>query len=254
LINYLIIPAKKLEIDSVINELKTIGAIFYSKKTNTIFVADEIVGILRKVRGKEVSDKFFRRVLKALKEPQINLICRKHGIDRKLSQEQKIKSIIQEGISFTGVLQEDIHKGDTTLTDRKKFLNEFFDNNLKITPSIKGVLIEEKIENLIAYFESLEKDEKIGISVDGYEKLLQELGQFLPKFNGYLKQQYEFQEENVLKSHFLLDYSIKPKDILEIIPLNELQEFCKAKEIKTRGDLIQNILECYKDTENLYLT
>jgi hypothetical protein len=253
LINYLIIPAKKLEIDTVINELKAIGAIFYSKKTNTIFVADEIVGILRKVRGKEVSEKFFRRVLKALKEPQINLICRKHGIDRKLTQEQKIKNIIHEGISFRGILQEDIHKEDTTLTDRKKFLNEFFDNKLNITPTIKGIVIEEKVENLIEYFESLEKDEKIGISVDGYEKLLQELGQNIPKFNSHLKQQYEFQEENVLKSHFLLDYNIKPKDILEILTVNDLQEFCKIKEIKTRGDLVQNILECYKDTENLYL-
>lgn len=253
LINYLTIPVKKLQIDTVINELKAIGAIFYSKKTNTIYVADEIVAILRRVRGKEISDKFFRRVLKALKEPQINLICRKHGIDRKLSQEQKIKFIIHEGISFKGILQEDIHKEDITLTERKKYLNDFFDNNLKISPAIKGVLIEEKIENLITYFESLDKDEKIGISVDGYEKLLRELGQTLPNFNNFLKEQYEFQEENVLKSHFLLDYNIKPRDILEILSTNDLQEFCKVKEIRTKGDLIHNILECYKDAENLYL-
>jgi hypothetical protein len=253
LINYLIIPAKKLQIDIVINELKAIGAIFYSKKTNTIYVADEIVGILRRVRGKEVSDKFFRRVLKSLKEQQINVICKKHGIDRKLTQEQKIKQIIHEGISFSGILQEDIHKEDSTLTDRKKYLNEFFDNNLKITPPIKGILIEEKIDNLIAYFESLDKDDKIGISVDGYEKLLRELGQILPNFNNFLREQYEFQEENVLRSHFLLDYNIKPRDILELLTVVDLQEFCKAKEIKTRGDLIQNILESYKDAENLYL-
>ncbi|WP_143961348.1 hypothetical protein [Litoribacter populi] len=253
LINYLIIPVKKLEIDTVINELKAIGAIFYSRKTSTIYVADEVVGILRKVRGKEVPDKFFRRVLKSLKDPQINLICRKHGIDRKLPIEQKIKDIIHEGISFTGILQEDIYKEGTNLTDRKKFLNDFFDNTLKITPTIKGVLIEEKIDNLISYFEALERDEKIGISVDGYEKMLREMGQVLPKFNNYLREQYEFQEENVLNSHFLLDYNIKPKDVLEILPQEALQEFSKIKEIKTRGDLIQNVLECYKDAENLYL-
>lgn len=253
LINYLIIPAKKLQIDTVINDLKSIGVIFYSKKTNTIYIADEIVTILRKVRGKEISDKFFRRVLKSLKETQINQICRKHGIDRKLSQDQKIKQIINEGISFRGILQEDIHKEELTLSDRKKYLNDFFDNTLKITPPIKGVLIEEKVDNLIDFYESLDKDDKIGISVDGYEKMLRELGQALPKFNNFLKEQYEFQEENVLNSHFLLDYNIKPRDILEIISINDLQEFCKIKEIKTRGDLIQNILESFKDAENLYL-
>jgi len=253
LINYLIIPAKKLDVDTIINDLKSIGAIFYSKKTSTIYVADEIIRVLRKVRGKEVPDKFFRRILKSLKEPQINLICKKHGVDRKLTYEQKIKQIIQEGISLPGILQEDIYKDGTTLTDRKKYLNDFFDNTLKISPSIKGVLIEEKVENLISYFEDIEKDEKIGISVDGYDKLLREMGQVLPKFNNFLREEYQFQEENVLNSHFLLNFNIKPKDVLELSIDSDLIEFCKVKEIKTRGDLIQNILECYKDAENLYL-
>ena len=30
-------------------------------------------------------------------------------------------------------------------------------------------------------------------------------------------------------------------------------DFCKLKEIKTRGDLIANVLEAYKDSENLFL-
>ena len=40
---------------------------------------------------------------------------------------------------------------------------------------------------------------------------------------------------------------------MEIIPEKDLLEFCKIKEIKSRGDLILNILEAYKDSENLYL-
>ena len=31
--------------------------------------------------NKEIADKFFKRVLRLLKEPQINLIARKHNID-----------------------------------------------------------------------------------------------------------------------------------------------------------------------------
>ena len=253
LINYLIIPVVKLQIDEVINDLKSIGLIFYSKKSSTIYVPDEIVRIIRKVRGKEISDKYFRRVLKLLREPQINLICKKYNIDRKLTYDQKIKVIINEGIAFSQILINDIYKDGTTLTEKKKTINEICDKGLNISPGIKGVTIEEKVKNLIKYFEEVEKDEKVGISIDGYEKLLIELGEVHPILNSKLKQEFELQEEKVLKSNFLLDYNIKPRDVLEILTDKELIDFCKAKEIKQRGDLILNILDAYKDSENLYL-
>lgn len=253
LINYLIIPFKKLEIDTVINELKSLGVIFYSKKTNTIYVADEVVRLLRKVRGKEVADKFFRRVLRLLREPQINLICKQHRIDWKLSLDQKIKEIIKEGISFSGLIMKDLHKEGTNVTDKKKFINDLCDKGLKISPSLKGTIIEEKTTNLIKYFEDIERDEKVGISIDGYEKMLREMGEILTGINQQLKNEFELQEENVLKSGYLLDYNIKPRDILELVKEKELLTFCQAKQIKTRGDLILNILEAYKDAENLYL-
>lgn len=253
LINYLIIPVQKQVIDNVINDLKNIGVIFYSKKSNTIYVADEVKRIIRKIRGKEVADKFFRRVLRLMREPQINIICRKHQIDWRLPLEQKIKEIINEGISFSGILMDDVHKEGTNVTEKKKFINELCDKGLKITPALKGTLIEEKIQNLIAYFEEIERDEKVGISIDGYEKLLLELGQAIPKLNETLRSEFEFQEETVLKSNYLLDNNIKPRDVLEMISAKDLEVFAKTKALKTRGDIIQNILEGYKDTENLYL-
>jgi hypothetical protein len=253
LINYQIIPLKKLDIDTIINELKAIGVVFYSKKTNTIYVADEMTRVLRKIRGKEVADKYFRRVLKLLKEPQINLICRQHGIDWKLSYDDKIKEIISEGISFSRVLIDDIHKLGTKVTDKKKVVNELFDKGLKISPPIKGVLLEEKIENLIEYFDEIEKEEKVGISIDGYEKLLLQLDTDLPKTNSILRKEFELQEDQVMKSNYLLDYNIKPRDVIELIPFEDLIKFCEKNQIKTRGDIIINILDGFKDAENLYL-
>lgn len=253
LINYLIIPVQKLDIDTVINELKSLGVIFYSKKTSTIYVADEVVRLLRKVRGKEVADKFFRRLLRLLREPQINLICRQHCIDWKRPIDQKIKEIINEGVSFSSVLMEDVHKTGTNVTDRKKFINDLFDKGLKISPQLKGTVIEDKVANLIKYFEDIERDEKVGISIDGYEKLLIEMGEVLSGLNQQLKKEFELQEENVLKSDYLLDYNIKPRDVLEITSEKELEKFCQVKQIKTRGDIILNILDAYKDAENLYL-
>lgn len=252
LINYQILPIKKAEIESVINELKTIGVVFYSKKNNTIYVADEIVRILRKIQGKQVGDKYFRRVLLQLREPQINLICKKHNIDRKLSLESKINEIVSAGISFSQTLTEDVHKEGTTLTEKKKFINEFCEKNLLI-PSIKGTIIEEKIDSLIKYFDDLDQDDKIGMSHDGFEKMLIQIGEVLPGLNNLLKIKFELQDEQVLKSNYLLDYNIKPRDILELITDKELLQFCELKQIKTRGDIISNILDAYKDSENLLL-
>lgn len=252
LINYLVLPVRKLEVDAVINELKAIGVIFYSKKNNTIYVADEIVRLLRKTRGKEVGDKYFRRILLLLREPQINLICRKHNIDRKLSINEKINEIINDGISLRQVLIEDIYKDGTSLTEKKKFINEFCEKSLMIA-NLKGTVIEEKVDNLVKYFDDTDQDDKLGMSHDGYEKMLGQLGEHLTHLNNSLKNKFELQEEHILKSGYLLDYNIKPRDILELIADRELEDFCKTKEIKTRGDIINNVLDAYKDSENLFL-
>lgn len=253
LLNYMILPLNRLEIDSVIGELKNLGVIFYSKKTNMIFVADEMVTLLRKLKGKMIADKFFRRVLRQIREPQINMICKKHNIDWKQPLDVKIKGIINEGISFTGVLSNDIHKDEISVSDKKKFIIDFCDNKLQISPPLKGATIEDKLDNLVTYFDEIEADDKVGISIDGYEKLLMELNESLPKTKDLLKGEFELQEEIVMKSSYLLDYNIKPIDVLEIIPEAELEKFCTKHSIKTRGDIVSNILENYKDAENLYL-
>jgi hypothetical protein len=253
LINNLIVPAKKTETDSIINDLKAIGVIFYSKKSRTIYVADEMVRVLRKIREKEVADKFFRRILRVFREPQVNLICKKHNIDPRLPLDHKIREIINEGISFSGVLANDVHKVGTTISDRKVFLNRLWSKGLSLSPALKGTTIDDKIRNIIAHFEVIEKDEKVGISVDGYEKLLMDVSELLPKINGQVKLEFELQDENVLQSSLLLDYNIKPRDILDLIHPKDLDKFIKLKGIKTRGSSVDNILNAYKDSENLYI-
>ncbi|MCF6341715.1 MAG: hypothetical protein L3J31_02785 [Bacteroidales bacterium] len=253
LINYIIIPPKKLEIDNVINDLKNIGVIFYSKKNNQVYVADEVIWVLRKIREKELADKFFRRFLKLLKEPQINLICRKHNIDRSLSINEKIKLIIKEGISFRNLLKSELHKDGAKLSDKKKFVNEIWEKGMKMPHTLKGTTLDDKIANLILHFESIEKDEKVGISIDGYEKLLIDLSEAIPKLNKTIQQEFEMQNEYVLKSQYLLDFNIKPRDILDLIELEDLGAFCDKVGIKKRGNIFLNILDAYKDSENLYI-
>tara|TARA_R110000744_G_scaffold379899_1_gene499122 strand:- start:422 stop:2266 length:1845 start_codon:yes stop_codon:yes gene_type:complete len=252
LINYSILPIKKADIQDVINNLKNIGVVFYSKKENTIYVADEMVRLLRKVREKDVAEKFYRRTLKLLRDPIINQIAKEHNIDRKLTTSQKIEEIIKQGISFSDLLTNEIYKVGTNLTEKKKTLNELCEKGLNI-PNLKGSTLEDKITSLIQHFESVEKDEKVGISIDGFDKMLAELGKSLPKLNKELKEQFELQDENILNADYLLDYNIKPRDILDLITKPDLTKFIKDNGIKQRGDDILNILDHYKDVENLYL-
>lgn len=252
LINYSILPIKKVDVQDVINSLKNLGVVFFSKKENTIYVADEMVRLLRKVREKEVAEKFYRRTLKLLREPIINQIAKEHNIDRKLINSQKIEQIIKEGISFTDLLTNEIYKPGTNLTEKKKTLNELCEKGLNIK-NLKGSTLEDKIASLIEHFDTVEKDEKVGISIDGFDKMLMELNQSLPKLNKELKDQFELQDENVLIADYLLDYNIKPRDILDLITNVDLSKFIKDNGIKQRGDDILNILEHYKDVENLYL-
>ncbi|NQT78014.1 MAG: hypothetical protein HQ565_09890 [Bacteroidetes bacterium] len=253
LINYSIIPIERQEIDNIINELKNRGFIFYSRKLHTVYVADELVKILRKFRGKELADKFFRRVLRILKDPQLNLICKKHNIDTKIKRIEKIRRIISEGILFTSALQNEIFRENTNLTERKKEINNIINNRLDISPQLKGITLEKKIQNLILHFEEIEREEKISITKDGYDKLLIELNEEMPNLNILIKSEFELQDEFAMQSEYLIDYNIKPRDIIELIPRDSLSNFCQKKDIKTRGNLVMNIIEAYKDSENLFL-
>ncbi|MBL4716462.1 MAG: restriction endonuclease [Bacteroidia bacterium] len=253
LINYLVIPPKKLDIDEVIKELKELGLLLYSKKTFHVFVPDQIVRIIRKLRGKPVADKYFRRVLKQLKDPNINILARRHNINRKFSRDEKIKAIINEGLDFKNVLLNGIFKESESKTNRKLFINNLIEKGLKIDKKISGATGKEKIENLINYFDDLELDEKISISIDGYSKLLMELDVFFNKLNREVKSEFEIQTENALDSNLLLNYNIKPKDILDLIHEKDLIRFCIKHAIKTRGNIIENMILAYKDSENLFI-
>lgn len=251
LINYSIIPLKKLDLDEIIKYLTSIGVIFYSRKNHQIYVPDEVVNVLRVIRGKEVPDKIFRRILKQLKDSYINQLSRKHNINWKLSREEKIREVINEGISFTRALTNGIFKEDVTKTDKKAFFNELVEKRLKIEERIKGTTLDMKIENLILYFEEKEHDGSISISMSGYDKLLGELGRSIKTLKKRVKLEFELQEEDVLDAKFLMNYNIKPMDVLYLLEEKEIKSFCKEKEISIRGNEVLNILAEYKDVENL---
>lgn len=253
LIKYMILPLKKRSLDDVINDLKNAGIIFFSKKTNTIFVPNEIVTMVRKIKGREVADKHLRRILKLLTEPQINMVCRRHNIQFKnVPTEEKIRILVNSGISFRKLLSEDIFKSEVGLTERKNMLNEIAENGLNFTKTLKGSTLDDKINSLIEYLNNIDTNDAIGISIGGYEHLLIDLEEVFPaKISIILKKAFQLQEENVLDANLLMDYNIRPRDLLEILDADILKKFCTEKTIKSRGNTVLNILEAYKNTDYL---
>lgn len=252
MIKYSVLGIKKNpNIEDVIAELKDKGLVFLSKKNNVIYVADEVVSLARRIRGREIADKYFRRVLLQFKEPQINNICRKHGIDVKLPYNEKVEAIISSGVSFSEMLKEDIHKAGVKLADKKKAIAELCDDKLGIAPTIKGATLDEKVFNLIAYYDRLYSDEKLGISSGGYERMLIDLASNVKGAEKTVREAYQLQEDDVMHGDFFMDFNIMPRDVLELFPADALATLCEAKGIKTRGNIVDNILAAYKDSEDL---
>ena len=149
------------------------------------------------------------------------------------------------------MLKEDIYKGDVKLADKKKAITELCDEKLVITPAIKGATLDDKVNNLIAYYAKLYGDEKIGISTGGYERMLLDLNSNVKGAEKIVREAFQIQEEDVMHGEFLMDFNIMPRDILELFSSDALAQLCEAKEIKTRGSIVDNILAAYKDTEDL---
>ncbi|WP_286745170.1 hypothetical protein [Roseivirga sp. UBA1976] len=251
LINYLILPINVKEVQEIIDELRNKGVVFYSQKSNKVYVADEVVRVLRKVRGKSIADKHFRRILNTLLDSQIHQILKNHNIDKASSREQKIKDIIKTGVKLEDTLIFDIHKAGSTLTERKKVINTIADKvGIK---GFGGSTIEQKVDLVIAHFNALDREEQLGISLEGFDSLLSDLGTTIKGFNKLVKDEFELSEDNVLQAQYLVDYNIKPRDLLDLLSKESLYAFCETKGISKRGDEISNILESYKDIESLYI-
>ena len=128
--------------------------------------------------------------------------------------------------------------------ERKKRINELGDLGL---PDVKltGSTLDLKIQSLVQYFDEVEREDRIGISMEGYDHLIRDLAEFFPKkFKSWIKAEFELQEEDEsITAEFLTQFNIKPRDVLEVVDSKELSRFVKDKGIKSRGVDILNVLE-----------
>ena len=81
--------------------------------------------------------------------------------------------------------------------------------------------------------------------------MLLDLNEYVKDSSKTIRSAYQLQEEDVMHGEFLTDYNIMPRDVLELFSSEALVNLCNARQIKTRGNLVDNILATYKDSEDL---
>jgi len=252
-ITYSVVPPVKHNIDDIINELKEAGIVFFNRKSNTIFIPDEIIYLLRKILEIELPFKYLRRILKHLSNPEINLIAKKHNIHRKLSRGEKINEILSQGINVTSLLCNDLFQDKITKVERAKRIQELIVKDLDIKLPKSGRSLEERVHLLLDFLRNQEKEDTISLSKDGFSKLVSLLHAFKPELNKTIKAEFELQEDEVMHADLLTNYGIGPRDLLYLLKKKELIEFCKQNSINSRGNQILHIIDSFRNIDDLYL-
>ncbi|MBA7580389.1 hypothetical protein ES708_22280 [subsurface metagenome] len=112
---------EKHDIDESIKKLRENGIGFFKKSRQNIYIPDEIINMLREIKGVNLAEKYTRRIVKCLDDRQINKIKRNHGI-KEIERYEKIESIIKKGVSVGKILSDEIFNEDTKENEKKKIL------------------------------------------------------------------------------------------------------------------------------------
>jgi hypothetical protein len=250
-IRYNIIELQPLDLDDAIQALRDSGVVFVSRKSNTIYIPDEFVWLIRKIQGSELPRKFLRRLLRHLSDGEINRVARQHSIDRDLSRDEKVGEILDQGLSVNQLLTSDIFSTGATRSYRRDRVQDLMERDLQLDVSKYGRSLEQKVDTLISYFDELERDGTAALSVDGFSQLLLNLSQSFPDLNKRLKSDFELQHDNVRDSKLLSAHGITPRDVIYLFSTAELKTFAKAHEISTRGSEVAQIIKEYRNVDDL---
>ena len=98
-----------------------------------------------------------------------------------------------------------------------------------------------------------EKEDSTTLSKDGLTKLISLIVEFKPEVNEIIKEEFELQEDDVMQADIFSDYGIGPRDLLYLLKKEELIGFCKQNAIKSRGNHVQNIIDSFRNIQDLYL-
>lgn len=243
------------DIDNTIKRICAEGLGFFIKKPDArLFIPEEIVEMLMQIRGQKIEKKYTRRILSGMEDKMLNKVKKKHGV-KAIEKKAKVEEILDQGIDIERVLKYEIYDDNLTETEKKKTLDDFITNKLNIKLAKMGRTLDEKIQNLLDYYKNDEQDIASSISIDGYNSLLKDLSN--ANLTDRIVDEFELDQRLNIEANRLLDYAIKPKDVLYLYSDDEIKDFCTRLELGTRGKntsmLIASILEYYTESENIYI-
>ncbi len=182
-LTYSVISPTKFKIDDVITELKEAGVIFYNRKNSTVYVPDEIVWLLRGIIGIEIPNKYLRRILRNLLDSEVNMVARKHNIQKGLNRDNKIQAILSHGVNVSDLLTIEIFKVNIPKSNRALRIQKFMEKELEIKIPSYGRSLEDKVLNIIKYYNGVDKDESMSLPRDGYDRMLKDLKKKVARLN-----------------------------------------------------------------------
>lgn len=244
---------QNLNIDTVIQKIKDSGIGFYKKTEMNIYIPEEFVYLLRDIKSVQIADKNTRRILKCLENKQLNKIKKKYGI-KEIDRHEKIERMISMGIDIDSVLRHDIYDEGTNVTDKKNILLDIIENKLEIHLERSGKTLDERLELLFDYFNANERDISIGIPKDGYDRLISDFFIFYKSFEKEIRSEFQIEKSIALSADLLLDYNIKPRDVLYLLPISVTKEYCSKNKIPSRGkNIVNQILAEFRDRDTVFL-
>jgi len=252
-LTYSVVPLQKYAIDDVINDLKESGIAFFNRRSRTLFVPDEIVWLLRRAMGIEIATKYVRRVLRHLSDAELNRLAKRHRISRSGTRDVKVDTLLEQGLNFGAMLTDGIFKPTASKSERSTRIQELISSDLEADLPRSGRALEDKVENLVEYFANLERDESSNLSRDGFSRLLTDLDETFPGLNQAIRDEYQLEPEQVMNPEVLTSYSIRPRDVIYMKTKGELRQFCTARSIRSRGNVVANIIEAYRNVDDLFI-
>ena len=146
------------------------------------------------------------------------------------------------------MFQDKVSKGD-----RAKRIQELITKDLDISLPKLGRSVEERVYILLDYLRNQEKEDSTSLSKDGLSKLVSLLVEFKPGLNDIVRAEFEIQEDEVMQAEILGNYGIGPRDLLYLFPKKELVEFAKQNTINSRGNVVLNIIDSFRNVDDLFL-
>lgn len=242
---------RKFKTDTIIEKILKAGLGIYSK--SVLYIPEEIVEILRDIRGISIGSKYLRKILASLPPRTISRIIRRHQIEYS-SEDEKIKRILDSGVDAKEILRQDLYADCTDKNKNKAEFKEFVTGKLGFgEEACLGRTLDKKVDNFIKYILEYESKKRESISIDGFECLLIKIGKEL-KTKAFIGLGLDPEEFNDKTAEELVQYDISPEDLLYVLSDDELRNICAligTKGLKTadKMDLVSRIIDKVNEEE-----